>query len=220
LSQTFSQVSLDDSVIKNEFSFKDLKEIEEEEEGCIEEEGSIDDNNEEDDDMDLYNPSCYATIDAISIFFTKKREETVSGLLSVNNIIEQQKFKEEQVIDALLLWSTIDDMKNLLLQENFKLEEIKITNFEVLTKDHTTNLILVSTKDRQYFVIKRIGGHLFLLDPTREAPEYLSVNLVAFLNVKMIKNPFTIFKVLKSNSEIIINHINSSGTVHEEVYGK
>jgi hypothetical protein len=47
---------------------------------------------------------------------------------------------------------------------------------------------------------------------------FLSVNHVAFLNVKMKKNAFTIFKVLKSNLEITINRINSSGTVHEEVY--
>ena len=78
------------------------------------------DDYEEDDSMDLNNPSCYAKINGISIFFTKQREDSVNGLLSINNIIEQQKFKEEDVKDALLLWSSIDDLKNLLLQENLK----------------------------------------------------------------------------------------------------
>ena len=122
MSHPFSQVSLNDSVIKNDLKEKCLEEIAEEDEFIddLEEDDLEEDDYEEDNNIDLNNPSCYANINGISIFFTKQREDSVSGLLSINNIIEQQKFKEEDVKDALLLWSSIDDLKNLLLQENLK----------------------------------------------------------------------------------------------------
>ena len=66
LSQPFSQVSLNDSVIKNDLKEKCLEEIAEEDEFI--------DDLEEDDNMDLINPSCYANIDGISIFFQKNEK--------------------------------------------------------------------------------------------------------------------------------------------------
>ena len=48
----------------------------------------------------------------------------------------------------------------------------------------------------------------------------LSIKNIPVFNAKMKRNPFKFFKVTKSNSSITINPINSSGPVHEAVYGK
>ena len=111
-------------------------------EKCLEEiaeKDEIIDDLEEDDNMDLINPSCYANIDGISIFFQKNEKIHLVFFWALTISSKKKNFKEDVKDALLLLWSSIDDLKNLLAQEKFKLEEMNIKNFDVLAKDDATN---------------------------------------------------------------------------------
>jgi hypothetical protein len=71
-------------------------------------------------------------------------EGSVSGLLSINNLLEKRVVREHEVDDALLLWSEFGDIRNLLQTQGYKIEEIICQKFDFLRNENEiTNPLLV-----------------------------------------------------------------------------
>jgi hypothetical protein len=88
----------------------------------IDEEDNVDQDSQEEDNSndeseheDLCGEENFKIVNGVKIFFNHFPEPTVRGLLSLNNILKKQIFQESQLNEALYIWSTLDDIKILLI---------------------------------------------------------------------------------------------------------
>jgi hypothetical protein len=190
---------------------------------CIDEEkDKEDDSNDEEEPEDLCGPENYQIINEIRIFFNNYPDASVSGLLCLNNILQKQIIKENELLEALHIWSDLDDIRILLRQENYFLVKKQIDRFEDLV--HFQNDLTYLIDDNKHFIIlKCVSKKLFLLNPIKTNPEELSNYIVNSLNGMKKRNEitFTIYEVIKieGNSSIEINKISLNNEPHDDNYG-
>jgi hypothetical protein len=186
-------------------------------------------NDESDDDSDTgYEDSAednranYVDVDGVKMFFNKKIGEiSVSGLLSINNLLEKRIVRDHEVDDAILLWSEFGDIRNLLQTQGYKIEEIYVENFDFLKKENEIINPLLVKNNQHYFVIKCIEKKLFILDPNKGCPQKLNEKHISYLNaVKNNSQTLSLFKVSQSNSSITINKIYMDNPIDNNLYGK
>jgi hypothetical protein len=153
------------------------------------------------------NHSNYVDVDGVKMFFNKKMSEgSVSGLLSINNLLEKRVVREHEVDDAILLWSEFGDIRNLLQTQGYKIEEIICENFDFLRNENEITNPLLVKNNQHYFVIKCIEKKLFILDQIRGLPQKINKKHISFLNaVKKNSQTLSLFKVRQSNTSITIN---------------
>jgi hypothetical protein len=176
----------------------------------------------DDEKEDFCGPENFKFINNVKIFFNHHSEPTVSGFMCLNNILEKQVFKETEVEEALYIWKTIEDIRNLVSVEKFFLEHINVANFETMLQLPNESIFLIDN-NKQFMIIKNIDNKWFLLNPLKTTPEEITHSIVKKMNLmkKNNENIFDIYKVIKiqGNSSIKINKINTDSVPHHADYG-
>ena len=211
-------------VLNEDVEMNEIEEINEEIDDDVEnEEDDEEDDDEEEDDVveESVGIENYQTVNGVSIYFNfLEGLDTVSGLLCINNIVQKPIFTEEQINDAIHLWSDEQDIINLLAKQGYALTVTNVEKFEKLAHNNADMFLINS--DKHYFVIKKLKGFYFLLNPTHKSPTVFDNNLVKYLNSLKAKNgkKLITYEVKISNSIISINKIEMNGELHNENYGK
>ena len=185
--------------------------------------GDDDDDDEKQNEEVIDGPENYTIINGQAIFFNNcLDEESVSGLLSINNIMCRKIYFEKELDEAKEIWTSFNDLE-LLLNSNAKvLQKISLRSF---IDDNKTDTFLID-QEKHYYVLKRFidNGPLFMLDPIKSNPTICESNIwdtcKRRLNKYKEKEAISVYKVVQSNSSIIINPINADKEPHAENYGK
>ena len=144
-----------------------------EEEGNSDEQTIENENDSEDEEPmreDLQGPENYVKIGGVEIFFNNLvDQESVSGLLSINNICSRRIYFNDELEMAINMWSEFEDLENILNTNGYVLKILDLASFS----DNGKKGIYFIDNDKHYFILKRLSndGPLFLLDPIKEKPE-------------------------------------------------
>jgi hypothetical protein len=146
----------------------------------------------------------------------------VSGLLSINNILNRRIYFNDELHAAKDIWSEFKDLENVLNNNGLILKNINLINHI----DDGSKRIYFVDLEKRYFILKRYSndGVLFMLDPMKAVPEQCDENIWQGYRRILRKYPdreaIRVFEVLESNSSIIINKINTNSDIHHDNYGK
>jgi hypothetical protein len=169
-------------------------------------------------DQDLQGPENYVNIDGQKIYFNYSvDEESVSGLLSINNILCRKIYFEEDLHEAKEIWTDFNDLE-LVLNSNGKcLQKMDLKSTD---NDKNANVFIVD-QEKHYYVLNRFfeNGPLFLLDPIKSKPTLCESDFWGKckrrLNKYKDRDAISVFKVVESNSSIIINKINPENLIYK-----
>jgi hypothetical protein len=85
--------------------------------------------------------------------------------------MEKRIEREHEVDDAIMLWSELGDIRNLLQTQGYKIEEINSENFDFLNNENEIINPLLFKNNQHYFVIKCMRNNCSFSIQTKALPK-------------------------------------------------